>query len=117
MTSEKKRRLVDLPEFHPALDSRVPQFRFADGTPQPTPSKSTFEWKSGVNFEYVSKYFSDDAQIEAEKNRILVRQIVEMYKHLDLNDTNLKETRKQEKAKLIQSQPAFKEKGSVPPPL
>ena len=61
--------------------------------------------------------FLDETQIEAEKNRILVRQLVEMYKHLDLNEKKSKETRKEDKEQLLNTQPFFKEKGSAPAPL
>ena len=40
MTKAKKQRLIDQPEFHPALDSRVPEFQFSDGTDVPTPRES-----------------------------------------------------------------------------
>ena len=39
MNEDKKQRLIEFPEIHPALDSRVPQFSFIDGRTPQTPSK------------------------------------------------------------------------------
>ena len=40
MNEDKKRRLIEYPEIHPALDSRVPQFSFVDGRIPEPPSKN-----------------------------------------------------------------------------
>ena len=37
---DEKKRVQYQPEFHPALENSVPDFSFADGTPQEKSSKS-----------------------------------------------------------------------------
>lgn len=96
MTKSKKQRLIDFPEHHPALDSRVPQFRFADGTAEPT-SRAALE--------------------DTEQNQILVRQLVDMFDHLKTQATNEKITRQEHKESKELREPMFKEKGTIPPPL
>ncbi|CAG5085525.1 Oidioi.mRNA.OKI2018_I69.PAR.g10915.t1.cds [Oikopleura dioica] len=92
MNEDKKRRLVEYPEIHPALDSRVPQFSFVDGR-IPEPPRET--------------------QIDAEKNRILVRQIVEMMKELK----NEKKSHEENDSSAASFQPKLSQKGERPPPV
>jgi len=60
--NDEKRRVQYQPEYHPALENSVPDFSFADGTPQEK---------------------SREVLIAEEKNRMMVKQIVKMYSNIE----------------------------------
>jgi hypothetical protein len=111
MNEAKKARLTDIPEFHPALDSRVPEFRFTSGEPQPTTRKlKKLNKKNKLSF-------LGEALVDDEQNRILVRQIMEMYQNLNFRDEKSKSEKIEKINALHTEELPFKEKGNIPCPL
>jgi len=73
MTKAKKQRLIDQPEFHPALDSRVPQFKFSDGTSPATPRKTDAEFNSERPAAIFTVFFDRPKRLPENYVSILTR--------------------------------------------
>ena len=64
-----------------------------------------------------SIFDSGVAQVDAERNRILVRQLLEMYQALEEDKKTNADKMHDRKQDRINSKPVLKEKGETPPPI
>ena len=101
--AEKKERLINQPELHPALGHNTPNYSNADGSPAPTESKVHTYQQADITL-------LGDCLIDDELNQALIRQIIDMYAALDNSKEVLDENETEDDID-------FAEKGNLEAPL